>query len=194
MLSSKYWRSLIERLKTGDVRAFDEIYNAYCDKLYAFSFGLLKDPQSAQEMVQEVFVTLWEKKHQINTDMNFENYLITITHNSIKKVFRRRLTELKAREKLTSEYNPSENSLEKDIIYNELLVIANRSVEKLPPKRKQVYKMRRQEGLRIKEIAEKLNISKRTVECHLAKAIRFLKDEMHHANLLEYGSEHRDSD
>lgn len=177
-MSAIYMKSLLGRFKNGDIQAFNKVYLLYSDRLYSFSLGLLKDPHKSQEVVQEVFITLWEKKDQINTDLNFENYLFTITHNSIKKVFRKRLIEIKVKEQLAHNKKNSKVNLENEMIYNDLLVIAEKSIEKLPAKRKQVYKMSRQQGLKIREIANKLKISTRTVECHLSKALKFLKKEI----------------
>lgn len=174
---------MIKRLKGGDQQAFDKIYYLYCDKLYAFSIGLLKDPHSAQETVQEVFVKLWEKRDQINLEMNFDNYLITITHNCIKKKFRKRKIERKAKDNLMKAERENVSSHENIFIYNDLFLKASKFIEKLPPRRKQVYIMRRQEGLKIKEIAAILNISKRTVECHLSKALKSLKTELENSIL-----------
>ena len=70
------------------------------------------------------------------------------------------------------------------IIYNELLELANQTIEKLPPKRKTVYKLSRHEGMSIKEIAGKLNISTRTAENHLGKALKYLKEELAGISLL----------
>ena len=68
---------ILKRLKTGDMAAFDAIYQLYSKKLYSFAFSLLKDHYHSEELVQDVFVTLWEKREQINTDLQFENYLFT---------------------------------------------------------------------------------------------------------------------
>ena len=70
------------------------------------------------------------------------------------------------------------------VIYSELLDLANKSIDKMPPKRKIVYKLSRQEGMKIKEIATKLKISNRTVENHLAKSLKFLKEELANISLV----------
>jgi len=171
-------KEILIKFKDGDSAAFDAIYYKYSNRLLLFACGLLKDRYASSELVQEVFVKIWEKRDQVNVDLNFENYLITITYNSIRKYFRNKLLEIKVKDQLSQKLPLQTNHIENDLIYKELLEVANRSIEKLPPKRKTVYKLSRQEGLRIKEIACKLNISTRTVETHLAKAISFLKKEI----------------
>ncbi len=164
--------------------AFDLIYQAYCKKLYSFAFSLLKDHNQAEELVQDVFVTLWEKRGLINTDLHFENYIFTICYNSARKFFRRKKIENKVKDYLLKNSPESIPETINTVIYNELMSLVDRSVAKLPPKRKAVFILSRQEGKQIKEIAEKLNISSRTAETHLTKALKFIKKEMEKVSLL----------
>ncbi len=181
MLSEKL---ILNRMKQGDMAAFDAIYHNYEKKLYAFAFGLLKDHDQSEELVQDVFVTLWQKKEQINPDLHFENYLFTICYNSIRKFFRRKKIESKVKDYLLKNSPECIPETSNELIYNELIDLLNHTVEKLPNKRKKVFKLSRQEGKGIKEIAEKLNISSRTVETHLSKALKFIKQEFENASLL----------
>lgn len=176
--------SILKQLKTGDMAAFDTIYQSYSKKLYSFTFSLLKDHEQSEEMVQDVFVTLWEKRDGININLQFENYLFTICYNSARKFFRRKKIEKKVKEYLLINAPESIPETDNTIIYNELMTMVELTVEKLPPKRKAVYKLSRQEGKQIKEIADRLNISSRTAETHLTKALKFLKQELEQASLL----------
>lgn len=83
-------KSILKRLKAGNMDAFDMIYRKYSKKMYSFTFSLLKDHDQSEELVQDVFVTLWAKREQINTDLQFENYIFTICYNSARKFFRRK--------------------------------------------------------------------------------------------------------
>jgi len=177
-------KALVRKFKKGDAAAFDSIYHMYSNKLYRFALGLLKDPNSAGEIVQEVFVTLWEKRNQVNPAFNFENYIFTIASNSIKKFFRKKSIENKFKDYLHKNPPKVIENIDDSIIYNELLELANKTIEKLPPKRKLVYKLSRQEGISIKKIASRKNISTRTAENHLGKALKFLKEELASISLL----------
>jgi len=168
----------VRRFIKGDQCAFEQIYYAYSKKLYHFGLGLLKDPNNASEMVQDVFVTLWEKREHINPELNFDNYLLTMAYNSIRKIFRKRSIEQKVKNNLLKEKPEPVKNTENSVIYNDYYSLAQTSIEKMPPKRKAVYKLSRQEGMSNKEIAKKLDISKRTVEAHLAEALSYLKKEM----------------
>jgi RNA polymerase sigma-70 factor (ECF subfamily) len=177
-------KKILKKFKEGNTEAFDTIYRMYSKKLFHFALGLIKDHDSAQDLVQEVFVNLWEKRSQVNPKLNFDNYIFTVTYNSIRKYFRKKSVESKAIENLLNENPEMLKTVDSEVIYNELLAMANKSIEKLPPKRKAVYKLSKQEGLKIKEIAEKLNISSRTAENHLSKALKYLKEELSAISVL----------
>ncbi|HDR89454.1 MAG TPA: RNA polymerase sigma-70 factor [Bacteroidetes bacterium] len=171
-------KNTVKRFIKGDLNAFNLIYYTYSKKLYHIGLGLLKDPDKANEMVQDVFVTLWEKREKINPELNFENYLLTMTYNSIRKLFRKKKIEQEVKHEVLKETSITHSNTENSVIYNDLLRLAQNLIEKMPPKRKLVYKLNRQQGVSIKEISEKIGISKRTVEGHLTKALGYLKEEM----------------
>ena len=171
-------KAILKQFQVGDAAAFDRIYHQYSKKLYNFAFGFIRDYDTGSEIVQEVFVTLWERHQQVNTELNFNNYIFAITYNSIRKHFRNKSIETKVKDYLLNNSSEVIENTDRFIMYNELLDLANKTIDRLPPKRKMVYKLSREEGMKIKEIASKLNISTRTAENHLAKALKFLKQEL----------------
>ncbi len=175
--------NIIRRFKEGDAEAFDAIYHNYSKKLFHFALGLTKDKHISEDLVQEVFVKLWEKRDQVDPKLNFDNYIFTITYNSIRKFFRNQSTETKVIDLLLKNSPENIESIYGTVIYNEMLDRANKVIETLPPKRKTVYMLSRQEGMKTKEIADKLNISTRTAENHLAKALKYLKEELSEISL-----------
>ena len=86
---------IIKRFKAGDAEAFDAIYRNYSKKMFHFALGLVKDQDTSKDLVQEVFVNIWEKRDQVDPDLNFDNYVFTITYNSIRKFFRKKSIEAK---------------------------------------------------------------------------------------------------
>jgi RNA polymerase sigma-70 factor (family 1) len=177
-------KSILKRLKDGDMAAIDAIYHHYSKKLYSFTFSLLKDHSQSEDLVQDVFVTLWMKRDQINPDLKFENYLFTICYNSVRKFFRRKNIEHKVKDYLLKNSPDSIPETANTVMCNELMEMVERAVDKLPPRRKLVFKLSRQEYMQIKEIAESLSISTRTAESHLTKALGFIKKELGKASLL----------
>jgi RNA polymerase sigma-70 factor (ECF subfamily) len=171
-------KKTIEKFKAGDADAFDIIYHGYSKKLYRFALGLLKDHDISSEILQEVFVNLWVKREQVDASFGLDNYLFTITYNAIRRHFKKISMEQRVIGYLQKISTEIKNGTDELIIYHELLDLANNTIEKLPEKRKIVYKLSRQEGLKIKEIARTMKISPRTAETHLAKALKFLKKEL----------------
>jgi len=177
-------KSILKRLRAGDVAAIDDIYEKYSKKLYSFTYSLLKDHQQSEDLVQDVFVTMWEKREQINPELRFENYLLTICYNSIRKFFRQKNIENKVKDYLANNLPENIPETSNTVIYNELMDLVNKAVEKLPKQRKTVFKLSRQENMQIKAIAENLSISPRTAESHLSKALGFIRQELEKATLL----------
>ena len=83
-------KEILKRFKEGDAEAFDAIYRNYSKKLFHFAQGLIKDQEISEDLVQEVFVNLWEKRSQVDLSLNFDNYIFTIVYNSIRKYFRKK--------------------------------------------------------------------------------------------------------
>ncbi len=171
-------KAIIKKFKEGDPAAFDAIYHQYSRRLYNLALGLLKDPDSAGEIVQEVFVKLWEKRSQVNIALNFENYIVTIACNCIRNHSKRKSIEAKVKDYLKNNSPDSINNTDSSVLYNELFELACKTIDKLPPQRKTVYNLSRQEGMKIKQIAKTLNISPRTAENHLSRALKYLKEEL----------------
>jgi RNA polymerase sigma-70 factor (ECF subfamily) len=177
-------KKIIKRFKEGDVEAFDTIYHHYSKKMLHFALGLVKNEDVAKDLVQEVFVSLWEKRGRVDPNLNFDNYIFTIAYNSIRKHFRKKSIETKVINQLLKDSPDIIEGADGPAIYNELFELASRTIENLPPRRKTVYKLSKQEGKKIREIAAELNISTRTAENHLAKALKYLKEELAGISLL----------
>jgi RNA polymerase sigma-70 factor (ECF subfamily) len=177
-------KETILRFKEGQPEAFDVIYRIHSKKMYYFALGLVKDQEISKDLVQEVFITLWEKRDQVNAELNFDNYLFTIAYNAIRKYFRNHSLENKVKDYMQRESPEIIAGTDGILIFKELLDLANKTIELLPPRRKAVYKLSKQEGMKIREIAVTLNISPRTAENHLAQALKYLKKELSENSFL----------
>ncbi len=171
-------KNTIKRYKNGDTGAFDVIFHHYSKRIYQIAIGLLKDEALAEDIVQDVFLKLWLKRENVDPELTFDNYIFTVTYNTIHNVIKRHSIKTRKVARLLQEAPEFTDDTDADLVYNELSELASKVIEKLPPKRKTVYKLSRQEGMKIREIAEKLNISKRTAENHLARALKYLKEEL----------------
>lgn len=174
---------LIKNLIRGDIVSFEEVYKKYNKKIFNFSLRYLKNRSDAEEIVQEVFVKLWENCKTLRKDSNLNAWLFTITFNSIRKRFRKLSAEKKYQENLVGQTDATFSEIS-EAEYYDLLNRATYLISKLPPQQKKVFLLRKEKGLSSAEMAEELHLSKKTVENHLNRARAFLKKAMTEEGLL----------
>lgn len=165
----------IIKLRNDDRSVIDEIYKQYHKKIFRFSVSYLKDEDDAYDIVQDVFIKLWENRQHLKTDTNFDSYLFTVAKNTVLTLFRKRASEQKFYKQQLSENSIYEDNTEHEIDYNFLKQRYYQLVDKLPTKRKEVFLLSRENGLSNKEIALKQGISEKTVEDHLTKSLSFFR-------------------
>ena len=168
----------MKRLREGDTKAFDALFNKYAQRLYNFSIKYLKEAEEAEEVVQEVFMYIWEKKSGLKPESSFNSYIFTIAHNIIKKHFIKKCRENEHKDELIHDFLKQENNLDQNIDYKFLLEKVQKIIDKLPERRREIFLKRKYEGLSLKQIAEELNISPNTVENQLTSAKKQILEEL----------------
>lgn len=156
-------------LKNGNLRAFSMLFDRYGKRLYHFSLSYLKSVEDAEEIVQEVFLKIWNNREFLSIEKSFESYLFTIAKNGILNTIRKSKSE---QAYLNYKKNhPDKNVLlDDELDFNELEKAYEKSIDKLSPRRKEIYLLSRQQSLSNTEIAEKMNISVKTVENQMTSA------------------------
>ena len=173
---------LIRQFKAGNKHTINELYDQYSSRLYRFAFGYLKSEADTLDVIQEVFMRLWNSRTTLKEDTNIEAFLFTITKNTIISAFRKNITEKEYLEHLKYSVVKNSSETEKQVDYNLLSERVEQLVSNLPEQRRQIFLLSKEVGYSNKDIAEKLHISVKTVEDHITKARKFLKE-----NLKEYG-------
>ncbi len=164
---------LVQELSKGNILAFNALFREYSGRLYRFALGYLKSQEEAEELVQEVFTIIWEKRSGLKEDLSFKSYLFTISFNIIRKHFR---TKSHMTEYLKSGINnESDIQTSQKINYDSLYQFIANLVDQLPERRKLIFIKSRFEGLSVIEIAEELNISHKTVENQLTDALKYIR-------------------
>ena len=163
---------LVSRLKEGYLEAFDRLFNNFSPKLYRFAFRYLKSKEDSEEIVQEVFLKVWEKRTTLRKDLSFSNFIFTIAQRTALNAIRKRRNSEKAI--LVAVANSAQNSnfVEDQIFATQLTECTRAAVESLSPQKKRIFTMSREQCLSYEQIATNLNISKNTVEVQMVLAIK----------------------
>jgi RNA polymerase sigma-70 factor (ECF subfamily) len=170
-------KNLLLAIKCDDPEAFKKIYQRYRLKVYYFSLRFLKNKEEAEEVVQEVFIKIWNNRKQINETLSFNSYLFTIAKNHIFNLNRNKLNHQAFIDFIMPFCSETENNTEEAVISKDLENHLNNAINTLPPQRKKIFKKSREEGLTYPQIASELNISEKTVESQIRLAIKWLKGQ-----------------
>ncbi len=174
---------LVLKLQKGDVEVFDLVYAKYAGKLYGFAFKYLKSAAETEELVQSVFLKVWENHKTLRRDTCFKSYLFTIAYNEICNSFKKKAHLQKfVREKLL-ENSLNSNDTEELVNFNSTLEQLNEIFTKLPGRQRTIFLKSRQEGKTSKEIATELRISSGTVDNSISESLKFIRIHLREKNL-----------
>lgn len=168
---------LIAGLLNSEESAFALVFNIYKVKLYSFAWRFLKNRELSEEIVQETLIILWTNRLNLDIRYPLGPYLYTIARRLTLNVLHNAATAGAAREKLWAELKQAHNDTEDAILLADLEDFTTQSVAKLPAQQQLVFKLSRYEGLTHDQIAEKLGISKNTVNNHLVEALKNLRKQ-----------------
>ncbi|HCY40931.1 MAG TPA: RNA polymerase sigma-70 factor [Prolixibacteraceae bacterium] len=169
-------------LRKGQKKAYEAVYNEFFGVLYHLSLNYLNDEKVSEEIVQDTFMKLWEIRETLNDQINIRNFLYTITKNNCLNYLRNQKISLKHQENVKyMEMQFNYEALEKlgnYIQFEELRSKIDEAISKLPAELIETFRMSRFEELSYREIAEQQNISIKTVEARISKALRILRVEL----------------
>lgn len=170
-------KALFKRITEGDEKAFEKLFHAYYANLCRFATGIISEDETAEEIVQDLFVKIWEKRTQLIINSSIKNYLYRaaknqclnfIKHNNIKSDYFQKIQS-----ETEAQIQPDEHFLAL-----ELAKKIEESIASLPEKRREIFRLSREEGLKYREIAQQLNISLKTVEAQMGLAIKTLRENL----------------
>lgn len=168
---------LIKGMIQGNHACFKQLFEMYSPVLYSFSYNYLKSKDEAEDVVQETFVKVWNRKAQINVSGSFKSYLITIALNLIRQHFNSISKDNELRDDLLIELSDESTKYSEESRFEELVSKLEMLIKQMPPKRQLVFHKNKIEGSTAKDIARELNITVKTVEYHVSEAMKFLKKE-----------------
>lgn len=158
--------------------AFSQLYERYHGVLYHSALKFVKSDELAQEIVQEVFIRLWETRSNLKTDLSLAAYLYTMTRNRVFNMLKRAARESKVREQIRLHAEAASNTTENSLLYSEYRAAVKKAIAGLPPQRQRIFIMCREEGKSYEEVAGTFGISKSTVRDHMVKALKSVRKQL----------------
>lgn len=166
----------IQQFATGDRRAFEAVFRHYYPKVRGFLVGMLKNEADAEDVAQTVFIRLWTKRERITDVACFDGYLYRMSRNAMMNFLKNRYAEAYPLTPVTEQ--PDATTPHEELIADDLRLLTDLIVSRMPDRRREVFRLSRQAGLTNEEIAQRLGISKKTVENHLNMALGELRKEL----------------
>ena len=169
---------LVQRLKKADEEAFRIVYDTYKSKMYWYCLKFVKSSSLAEEIVQDVFVKLWENKESLYPGTCLGAYLHTIAKHKVLNYLKKEALNAAYKKEQILSSSEIDTQTESGLDYANYLEIANVAITKLPQQRQIIFKMSRQDEMSNQEIALALGISKNTVKVQLVKALKSLRNSL----------------
>lgn len=168
-------KALLALIANGDRKAFAKIYIAYLNNLHRYIFLFTKSEDETREILQEIFVKLWDNREKLPEIGSFENYLFRTAKNKLLDKIRQLQIRQRVHLEIERSRLVSENTTSDQCAYREYYKVVQQAIEKLPPKRKLIFRLNIENGLSQDEIAAQLNISKSVVQKQIYRASDFVK-------------------
>lgn len=169
---------LIHLLRQGDEEAFEVLYNRYWEKLLTHAYRRTSSLETSKELIQEVFANLWRRREQLNIKTSFAAYIFTALKYTLLDHIRSQIVKDKYVEAIKKTASETDNSTLNLIAFEELSKVLEEEINKLPERCRLVFRLSRMEHYSNQEIADKLQISTKTVENQITKAIKILRANM----------------
>ena len=175
---------LMQEIKAGNMLAFDELYRKYNKRLYKFSYSILKSKEDTENIIQDVFLNLWTNRNKVEKGASVKYYIFTIAYNAAISVIRRKAKESEFFEYLKTLQDLTQEPVDLQLEYNELEEKLTSIIHSLPERQREVYLLHRMEGLKYSEISERLNISVNTIENHMSRVLKTIREKFGNHSLL----------
>jgi len=165
---------LVEKLRKGELEAFDAVFEKYGNRLFGFALKYLKSKEEAEGLVQDVFLKIWENRKKLKRDSSLKSYLFTISYHNICKFFKKKQLQGKLKEEIGLVIDTSVD-MEKQMDFHSTLEQIEKLIEKLPQKQKAIFEKSWKEGESTHEIAEEMHLAPGTIDNHISTTLKFLR-------------------
>ncbi len=175
-LEEKSVSDLVTALRTGSEPAFRELFNRYGGKVFRYVMRFVPTEPVAEELMQDVFMKVWNYRGNLDAAQSFNNFLFRITKNHILNYLRDTQRDVALNKEYRLSLSSFHNAVEESLIHEEYIELANKAIALLPDKRRSIFIMSRLEGKSYEQIAQALDISKDTVRLQMIKSIKSIRE------------------
>ncbi len=168
---------LVILLSEGNKSAFEELYNRYWYKLFCISYHQIGTKEEAEELVHDLFESLWNRREESNI-RHLSSYLVISLKHLITNYIKSKITWRKYQEYILLHKMQEISPTEENVQFNDLSEAVEKAMKKLPEKTSKVFRLSRFENQSVKDIAKELHISEKAVEYHITKSLKVLKDHL----------------
>lgn len=165
-------------LQKGETAAFEQVFKIHFKSLHGYAYTILKDEIAAEEMVQNVFCKVWEKKETLNADTYIKAYLYRAVHNESLNYLKHQKAKAAYQMHVVQHMDPKESNASGKLILSELENKLYKALNELPQQCRTIFQMSRFQDMKYQEIANELNLSVKTIENQMGKALKILRTKL----------------
>jgi RNA polymerase sigma-70 factor, ECF subfamily len=169
---------LIHKVKKGDSEAFEILFRDYHQRVFHFIFHFTKNTAETENLVQEVFINIWEMRSQLIEDIPIIKLCYKIAKQKALNSIRKNLNEQVYKNYILKDFEELEHTTEKTVHFDELTDFIRKCIQEIPDRRREIFLYSIDEGLSYKEIAQKLNISENTVDTQIRNALNYIREKI----------------
>jgi RNA polymerase sigma-70 factor, ECF subfamily len=176
MLQSDH--DIVLKIKQGDETAFNSLFYQYHGRVFNLCRKFLSRKEDAEEVVQTVFLAVWENRNQLDENQPIIAYILTITKHWIYNFLKKRVYRKAFLDYLETRNDSLDFVTEDEISYHDLQNLLEKLMEEMPPKRKEIFHLSKIEGLSYREISQRLSITESTVNTQITKALEYIRKQV----------------
>jgi RNA polymerase sigma-70 factor (ECF subfamily) len=171
-------RKIFNEIKKGNLKTFERLFKKYYSSLCNYATKYLKDLNKAEEVVQELFYRLWEKRNKLDINVSLKSYLYRAVYNGCLQYLNHRAIEIRYENYYKKQPREYDKDASEAINMQELNQVIDKTLNSLPERCRNIFLLNRQDGLKYREIAEKMDLSVKTVEANMGKALKLLRKNL----------------
>ena len=168
----------LKKIRKGEIGSFEKLFHRFYQGMHGYATTLVRSGEMAEEIVQDVFYNIWKNRETLRITRSWQSYLYRSVYNNSMMLLRRTRREFILEEEAVSNIEGDSMDPSQEMQYREVSDMVSKTIEDLPDRTREIFLLNRQEGLKYKEIAERLSISVKTVEANMGKALRALRSSL----------------